>query len=67
MSEGTSGVTEPNWLIWAREIQALAQTGLAFARETDLPADLSTSRVLPPQLKRMFKHMRQPDLPTDFD
>ena len=23
-------VTEPDWLIWARELQALAQTGLAF-------------------------------------
>ena len=39
----------------------------AFFAEHDLPADLSTSRVLPPQLKRMFEHMRQPDLPTDFD
>jgi len=25
--------TEPRWLIWAREIQALAQTGLAFTRD----------------------------------
>jgi ADP-ribose pyrophosphatase YjhB (NUDIX family) len=40
---------------------------VAFFAEHDLPADLSTSRVLPPQLKRMFEHMRQPDLPTDFD
>ena len=35
VSEGTSGVTEPNWLIWAREIEALAQTGLAFTRDED--------------------------------
>ena len=40
---------------------------VAFFAEHDLPADLSISRVLPPQLKRMFEHMRQPDLPTDFD
>ena len=40
---------------------------VAFFAERDLPADLSISRVLPPQLKRMFEHMRQPDLPTDFD
>lgn len=40
---------------------------VAFFAEHDLPADLSTSRVLPPQLKRMFEHMRQPGLPTDFD
>jgi ADP-ribose pyrophosphatase YjhB (NUDIX family) len=26
-------VTEPQWLLWAREIQALAQTGLAFTRD----------------------------------
>ena len=25
--------TEPRWLLWAREIQALAQTGLAFTRD----------------------------------
>ena len=24
---------EPYWLLWAREIQALAQTGLAFTRD----------------------------------
>lgn len=26
-------MTEPDWLIWAREIQAIAQTGLAFTRD----------------------------------
>jgi ADP-ribose pyrophosphatase YjhB (NUDIX family) len=40
---------------------------VAFFTEHDLPADLSTSRVLPLQLKRMFEHMRQPELPTEFD
>ena len=40
---------------------------VAFFAEHDLPIDLSTSRVLPLQLKRMFEHMRQPNLPTDFD
>ena len=24
---------DPNWLVWAREVQAIAQTGLAFARD----------------------------------
>src|SRR5690348_6966246 len=24
---------EPNWLIWARELQALAQTGLAYTKD----------------------------------
>jgi ADP-ribose pyrophosphatase YjhB (NUDIX family) len=40
---------------------------VAFFAEHELPADLSTRRVLLPQLKRMFDHMRQPDLPTEFD
>lgn len=34
---------EPNWLIWAREIQATAQTGLAFSRD---PYDLERYRAL---------------------
>ncbi|HEU4405661.1 MAG TPA: NUDIX hydrolase [Polyangiaceae bacterium] len=25
--------TEPEWLVWARELQAIAQTGLAFTRD----------------------------------
>lgn len=25
---------EPNWLVWARELQALAQTGLTFTENT---------------------------------
>jgi len=40
---------------------------VAFFAEHELPAELSTRRVLLPQLKRMFEHMRQPELPTDFD
>jgi ADP-ribose pyrophosphatase YjhB (NUDIX family) len=39
----------------------------AFFAEHELPADLSTSRVLLPQIERMFEHRRQPELPTDFD
>lgn len=26
-------MSEPNWLVWAREMQAIAQTGLAFTRD----------------------------------
>jgi ADP-ribose pyrophosphatase YjhB (NUDIX family) len=40
---------------------------VAFFAEDELPTALSTRRVLFPQLKRMFEHMRQPELPTDFD
>jgi ADP-ribose pyrophosphatase YjhB (NUDIX family) len=40
---------------------------VALFAEHELPAELSTRRVLLPQLKRMFEHLRQPDLPTEFD
>jgi 8-oxo-dGTP pyrophosphatase MutT (NUDIX family) len=26
-------ISDPDWLIWARELQAVAQTGLAFSRD----------------------------------
>lgn len=39
----------------------------AFFSEDDLPQDLSISRVLPAQIKRMFEHARSPRLPTDCD
>lgn len=35
--------------------------------EADLPADLSTGRVLPAQIRRMFAHWRDRSLPADFD
>lgn len=40
---------------------------VAFFAERELPTDLSTSRVLLPQIRRMFEHRRQMALPTDFD
>ena len=40
---------------------------VAFFGEHELPVELSTRRVLLPQIQRMFEHMRQPDLPTEFD
>ncbi len=44
------------------------ETGEAtFFRENEIPADLSTGRVVPAQIKRFFEHYRNPDLPTDFD
>jgi len=39
----------------------------AFFAEHELPTELSTRRVLLPQISRMFEHMRRPELPTDFD
>jgi ADP-ribose pyrophosphatase YjhB (NUDIX family) len=40
---------------------------VAFFSEDELPAELSTRRVLLPHLKRMFEHRRRPELPTEFD
>ena len=34
---GDTALAEPDWLLWAREIQAIAQTGLAFSKD---PYDL---------------------------
>jgi ADP-ribose pyrophosphatase YjhB (NUDIX family) len=45
----------------------LETSEVAFFAEDELPADLSTSRVLHAQLGRMFEHLRQPELPTEFD
>ena len=40
--------------------------GVDFFAEDDLPG-LSLPRVTPAQIKQMFAHYRNPDLPTDFD
>ncbi len=40
--------------------------GAEFFAPDALPP-LSTDRVTPAQVARMFEHLRQPDLPTDFD
>jgi ADP-ribose pyrophosphatase YjhB (NUDIX family) len=39
---------------------------VAFFSEDSLP-ELSLSRVTPQQIRRFFEHMRNPQLPTDFD
>ena len=40
---------------------------VAFFSEAELPAELSTRRVLLPHIKRMFEHRRRPELATEFD
>ena len=45
----------------------LETSAVEFFAEDELPRDLSISRVLLPQLRSMFEHMRRPELPTDFD
>jgi ADP-ribose pyrophosphatase YjhB (NUDIX family) len=46
---------------------SLETSEVAFFTEDALPADLSTARVLPHQLRRMFVHWREPGLPTEFE
>jgi ADP-ribose pyrophosphatase YjhB (NUDIX family) len=41
-------------------------TGVDFFAEAAIPP-LSTTRVMLRQIQRCFEHLRQPDLPTDFD
>jgi ADP-ribose pyrophosphatase YjhB (NUDIX family) len=45
----------------------LETSEVAFFGEDEIPEDVSIGRVLPFQISRMFDHLRQPDLPTDFD
>ncbi len=46
---------------------SLETSEVAFFAEDALPADLSTSRVLSHQVRRMFAHRRDPGLATEFD
>ena len=64
------------WIKWGRKLQAISQTGLhfteseseiAFFAESEIPNELSKSRVTKSQLIRFFEYYRTPDLPTDFD
>ncbi len=45
----------------------LETSEVAFFGEDEIPEDLSPNRVLPHQIKRMFEHAREQNLPTDFD
>ncbi len=46
---------------------SLETSEVGFFAEDDLPADLSTGRVLPHQLRRVFVHRCEPSLPTEFE
>lgn len=49
------------------EAKASAETSeVAFFPEDEIP-QLSISRVTPPEIKRCFEYLRNPNLPTDFD
>ncbi len=46
---------------------SLETSGTAFFTEDALPAELSSGRVLAHQLRRIFAHWREPELPTEFE
>ena len=46
---------------------SLETSEIGWFAEEELPEDLSFGRVLAHQIKRMFAHARDPDLPTEFD
>ncbi len=46
---------------------SLETSEVQWFAEGGIPADLSLQRVLPQQIKRMFEHLRRPDLATDYD
>jgi ADP-ribose pyrophosphatase YjhB (NUDIX family) len=45
----------------------LETSEVAWFAENDIPQNLSWGRVLPRQIRRMFAHRREPNLPTDFE
>jgi ADP-ribose pyrophosphatase YjhB (NUDIX family) len=46
---------------------SLETSGVGWFAEDDLPDDISLGRVLPAQLRCMFRHAREPALPTEFE
>lgn len=48
-------------------IDNLETSGIGWFKRDNLPDDLSLTRLLPHQLRRMFDHYDQPDLATDYD
>ncbi len=53
-------------IIGGRETTSAETDSVGFFSETDIP-ELSITRVTPVQIRRMFEHHRNPDLPADFD
>jgi ADP-ribose pyrophosphatase YjhB (NUDIX family) len=46
---------------------SLETSAVGFFAEDELPNELSLSRLLPHQLRRMFLHHRHPEVPTDYE
>jgi ADP-ribose pyrophosphatase YjhB (NUDIX family) len=53
-------------IVGGRETLSEETDAVGFFGETELP-ELSLLRITPDQIRRMFEHHRNPNLPTDFD
>ncbi len=53
-------------LIGGAPAESMETDGIGFFKEDALP-ELSLTRVVPEQIRRIFEHYRHPDLPADFD
>lgn len=53
-------------LVGGAPADSIETEGARFFDEHEIP-ELSRSRVMPAQIRRLFEHLRDPDLPTDFD
>jgi ADP-ribose pyrophosphatase YjhB (NUDIX family) len=53
-------------IVGGKETLSSETDKVGFFGETDIP-ELSATRVTPAQIRRMFEHHRDPQLPTDFD
>ncbi len=60
-------LTDPERHISAETSASYAETGLVDWFASDALPELAVSRVTAEQIARFFEHLRQPDLPTDFD
>lgn len=54
-------------LLGGEATTSLETSEVGWFAEQAIPQDLSIGRVLPRQIGRMFRHYREPGLPTDFD
>lgn len=53
-------------IVGGKETLSSETDGVRFFAESEIP-ELSSSRITPWQIKRLFEHYRNPQLPADFD
>src|ERR1700719_4804703 len=66
MIDEAGSPSEPRWLLWAREMQALAQTGLAFTHDQYDRERYQQLRALAAQIMAEHTAMAMPDIEVMF-